>query len=152
MQLHQLKPIHKFKKPKRIGRGGKKGTYSGHGIKGQKSRAGRKLKPLIREVIKRYPKLRGYRMKSQIPKSKFQTIVNLDILEKKFSSGEKINPKVLLEKKIIHKIKGKLPKVKILGEGKLTKALTIENCDVSKTAKIAIEKAGGTIKTLNPNI
>ena len=58
----------------------------------------------------------------------------------------------MLEKKIIHKIKGKLPKVKILGKGKLTKALTIENCDVSKTAKVVIEKAGGTIKTLNPNI
>lgn len=61
MQLHELKPIHKKKRSKRIGRGGKKGTYAGRGVKGQKSRAGRRLKPLVRELIKRYPKLRGYR-------------------------------------------------------------------------------------------
>jgi large subunit ribosomal protein L15 len=61
MQLHELRPIHKPHKKKRIGRGGKKGTYSGKGIKGQKSRAGRKFKPLIREIIKRYPKKRGYK-------------------------------------------------------------------------------------------
>jgi len=59
MQFHQLKPIHKMKKRKRIGRGGKRGTYSGRGTKGQKSRAGRKLVPIIRGLIKRYPKLRG---------------------------------------------------------------------------------------------
>ncbi|MFQ6049937.1 MAG: hypothetical protein ACE5J0_02775 [Candidatus Paceibacterales bacterium] len=58
MELHELKPIHKKKKRKRVGRGGKRGTYSGRGIKGQKTRAGRKLKPIIQETIKRYPKLR----------------------------------------------------------------------------------------------
>ena len=63
MQLHELKPIHKKKQPKRVGRGGKKGTYSGRGMKGQKSRAGRRLPPVIREMIKRYPKLRGYKFK-----------------------------------------------------------------------------------------
>ena len=65
MQLQELKPIHRLKKKKRVGRGGKRGTYCGRGIKGQKSRAGRKLKPLIRDVIKKYPKLRGYRFKSK---------------------------------------------------------------------------------------
>lgn len=59
MQIHQLKPIHKPKKKKRVGRGGKKGTYSGKGMKGQKSRAGKRFKPMIRELIKRYPKLKG---------------------------------------------------------------------------------------------
>jgi large subunit ribosomal protein L15 len=63
MQLHEIKPTHKLKKRKRVGRGGKRGTYSGRGQKGQLSRAGRKLKPLIREIIKRYPKLRGYKFK-----------------------------------------------------------------------------------------
>ena len=52
MQLHQLKPSHKRKRPKRIGRGGKRGTYSGRGVKGQRSRAGRKFKPAIRELMK----------------------------------------------------------------------------------------------------
>ncbi len=142
MQLHELKPIHKLKKPKRVGRGGKKGTYSGRGIKGQKSRSGRKLKPIIRELIKRYPKLRGYKFK-KIPK--FNVEVSLDILEKKFNSGEKINPKILLERKIIRRIKGKVPKVKILGRGEITKPITIENCQLSKSAKEKIEKAGGKI-------
>lgn len=68
MQLHEIRPLHKGKKRKRVGRGGKRGTYSGRGQKGQKSRAGRRLEPVIREIIKRYPKLRGYKFKS--PRSK----------------------------------------------------------------------------------
>jgi len=138
---------HKSKKRKRVGRGGKRGTYSGRGMKGQKSRAGRRLKPAIRGLIKRYPKLRGYRFKSkaQSLKSKI-TILNLEVLEKKFKSEEKINPQVLLAKSLIRRIKGRIPKIKILGEGKLTKKLIIEDCQVSKQAKEKIEKAGGTIK------
>jgi len=85
-------------------------------------------------------------MKSQIPKSKFQTIFNLDVLERKFNSGEKITPEVLLEKKIISKIKGRMPQVKILGGGEITKALTIEGCQISKSAKEKIKKAGSTVK------
>ena len=131
MQLHQLKPIHKTKTKKRVGRGGKKGTYSGKGIKGQKSRAGRKFQPIIRELIKRYPKLRGYRAKSRVKSQKSELVtLNLDILEKKFKSGEKINPEILTEKEIVSKIKGRIPEVKILGKGELKKKLIIENCQV----------------------
>jgi len=145
MQLHELKPIHKRKKRKRVGRGGKRGTYSGRGIKGQKSRAGRKLKPFIRELIKRYPKIRGH--KAEIKNSKLNLVVlNLDDLEKNFNSGERINPSILLAKKIISKIKGRMPLVKILGKGEITKPLEIENCQLSKQAKEKIEKAGGKIK------
>ena len=141
MQLHELKPIHKFKKPKRIGRGGKRGGPSGRGVQGKTASP-----PPIRELIKKYPKLRGYRMKFQIPKSKSQTIFNLDILEKKFNVGEKVTPEILLEKKIIRKIKGRMPQVKLLGGGELTKALTIEGCQASKSAKEKIKKAEGTVK------
>ncbi len=144
MQLHQLKPIHKLKKKKRIGRGGKRGTYSGRGIKGQKSRAGRKFAPVIRGLIKKYPKLRGYRFKA---KEKNLAVLNLEILDKKFNDSELVTPKSLLEKKIIPKIKGKIPKVKILGKGKITKKLIIENCELSKNAMGKIEKAGGIIKS-----
>jgi large subunit ribosomal protein L15 len=70
MQLHELKPIHKSKKRKRVGRGGKRGTFAGRGQKGQRSRAGRKMKPVVRELIKRYPKLRGYKFKSKIKNKK----------------------------------------------------------------------------------
>lgn len=142
MQIHQLKPIHPPKKEKRVGRGGKRGKYSGRGIKGQKSRAGRKLKPIIREILKKYPKLRGYKFKAK----KEIAIVNLDILDKKFEEGEKVTPESLHQKKIISKIKGKIPKVKILARGKIKKKLIIENCLLSKKAIEKIEKAGGTIK------
>lgn len=147
MQLHQIKLKHKSKKRKRVGRGGKRGTYSGRGIKGQKSRAGRRLKPAIRGLIKRYPKLRGYRFKSKAKSQKAKVaVLNLETLEKKFKLEEKISPQVLLEKKLIRRIKGRIPKIKILGGGKLTKKLIIEGCEASKQAKEKIEKLGGTIK------
>lgn len=142
MQLHELKPKHKNRDKKRVGRGGKKGTYSGKGNKGQKSRAGRKMVPIIRELIKRYPKLKGYR--SFVLEKKL-AVVNLDRLEKTSEDGETINPENLLKKGIIGNIKGKTPNVKILGTGKLTKKLIIENCKISKSAKEAVEKAGGKI-------
>lgn len=143
MQIHEIKPKHKNKNKKRIGRGGKKGTTSGKGTKGQSSRAGRKMVPIIKEFIKRYPKLKGYKT-FRLDKS--LAIVNLNIIEKKFEDGEIINPENLIEKGIISKIKGKTPKVKILGNGKITKKITIENCKISEGAKKALEKAGGLIK------
>ena len=143
MQLHELRPSHKNKGKKRVGRGGKKGTYSGKGNKGQKSRAGRKMVPIIRELIKRYPKLKGYRA---FKIENLFAVVNLEVLEKTSKDGETINPENLVKKGVISNIKGRTPKVKILGTGKLTKKLVVENCKTSKTAKEAIEKAGGSIK------
>ncbi|MBI1866207.1 MAG: mitochondrial large ribosomal subunit protein uL15m [Candidatus Staskawiczbacteria bacterium] len=99
--------------------------------------------PIIRELIKRYPKLKGYRSFVLEDNS---AIVNIDTLEKTSKNGEIINPGNLIKKGIIRMIDNKMPKVKILGRGKLSKQLIIENCKVSKTAKEAIEKAGGTIK------
>ena len=60
MRLHELKPFHPNKSHKRVGRGGKRGTTSGHGTKGQKSRAGHKIRPAERDLIQRLPKLRGF--------------------------------------------------------------------------------------------
>jgi large subunit ribosomal protein L15 len=143
MQVHQLQPKHTSKDRKIVGRGGKKGTYSGKGNKGQASRAGRKMVPIIRELIKRYPKLKGYR--SFVMESDTH-VVNLSILDKHMKDGEIINPENLIKKGIVRMIKGKTPMIKILGKGSITKKLVIENCKVSKSAKEAIEKAGGTIK------
>ena len=143
MQIHELKPTHKNKAKKRVGRGGHKGTYSGKGMKGQSSRAGRKMVPIIRELIKRYPKLKGYR---RFVLAKNLAIVNLQDLEKNTKDGEIINAENLLKKGMIVNIKGKTPDLKILGTGKLTKKLVFENCKFSKTAKEAVEKAGGSIK------
>ncbi len=146
MQLHQLKPNHKKRAKKRIGRGGQRGTFSGRGVKGQKARAGRKFQPVVRELIKRYPKLRGYR---QGTLDSYETKVNLALLEKNFKTGEKITPQALIKKRIIRKIKGRVPQVKILGKGELKKKLIIEGCAVSEGAREKLKKAGGEVRIKN---
>lgn len=141
MQYHQIKRKHKLKKGKKIGRGGKRGTYCGRGIKGQKSRAGRKMKPIFGSILKKYPKLRGYKFKSK----KDYQVVNLSVLDKKFNPGEKITPQILVEKRIVRRISGKVPEVKILAKGEIKKPLIFEGLKFSKTAKEKIEKVGGKI-------
>lgn len=143
MQIHNLKPKIKRKAKKRIGRGGKRGTYSGKGMKGQKSRAGRKMRPELRDIIKKIPKKRGYRFKSLKAKA---AILNLDVLEAKFKTGAEINPQALLEAGLIRREKGKIPEVKLLGSGSLTKKLLVSKCQLSKSAEEKIKKAGGKIK------
>ena len=143
MQIHEIQPDNKTKDKKRIGRGGSKGTYCGKGCKGQKSRAGRKMQPFMREIIKRYPKIRGYR---QELRAEDTVSVNLKTIEKVFEKGAKITPQILVDKKLIRKIAGKTPLVKILGNGEITKSFSFESCLVSKVAQAKIEKAGGEIK------
>jgi len=135
MQLHEIKSTNRNKKKKRIGRGGKRGTYSGKGIKGQKSRAGHKIRPEIRDFIKKIPKKRGYRNKPIFLKPQ---IVNLRDLEKNFKEGDIISPETLVKAGLIAKISNRIPEVKILGAGKLTKKLEIKNCKTSESAKKAI--------------
>ncbi len=110
MQTHQLTKTKVVQR--RVGRGGKRGSYSGKGIKGQKSRAGRRIRPQIREAIKKIHKRRGYFFKSH---NKKPATVVISRIEKVFNDGEKITPKKLWEKGLVRKISGKLPKVKILG-------------------------------------
>ncbi len=130
MQIHQLKPVHKGKKSRRVGRGGKRGTYSGRGIKGQKARAGAKIRPAIRDILKKIPKLRGYKFKSFRHKP---VIVNLDDIVRKFNEGDVVSPASLLEIGLISKRKGRMPKVKILGRGELKKKLTFKEGLFSKS-------------------
>lgn len=139
MQLHQLQPIHKNKVKKRIGRGGKRGTYSGRGQKGQKARAGAKIKPAERELFLKLPKLRGVKNK---PFRKKPVILNIDDLEKIIKSGQKINKEILLEREMIKKLSRE---VKILGKGEVKKSWEIKGIKTSKSAKIKIEQAGGRI-------
>ena len=115
MQIHELHPKNKIKRKKRIARGGKRGTYSGKGVKGQKSRAGAKMQPMVRELIKRYPKLRGYKFS---PLGEFCE-VNIAALDKLFKDGEKVNKTTLIEKNLFPKSK-RVP-VKILGKGEIKK-------------------------------
>lgn len=145
MEIHKLKSKLKLKEKKRIGRGGKRGTYSGRGIKGQKARAGNNIQPIIRELIKKYPKLRGYNNFQTNKKAVAE--INIAILDKKFQDGEKITPEILARKRIIKLIKNKMPMVKILGQGETKKKLIISNCNISKVAKEKLEKTKSIIKT-----
>ena len=152
MQLHQLKIKHKRKRKKRIGRGGKRGTYSGRGMKGQKSRAGAKIKPSFLEASRKIPKRRGAggKRKKVQAKRRFRSIrskpeiINIKQLQEKFEADDLVTPKVLLKMGFIDSIKNG---VKILGEGERSKKLIIERFLLSKSAKEKIEKAKGKIKS-----
>jgi len=123
MQTHQL-PKPNRKKHKRIGRGGKRGSFSGRGIKGQKSRAGRRIRPQVRDVIKKIHKRRGYKFNSYREKP---LVVNIGDIDSKFDGGDRVTADSLSEAKLIRIKKGRRPKIKILGEGKLSKKLTFSD-------------------------
>ena len=114
MQLHNLKRNKTNRKAKQVGRGGTRGKTSGRGTKGQNARAGRKKRPEMRDVIKRFPKLRG-RGKNFLKSRQIKPLaINLSRVRIHFKEGEEINAKTLLEKGLIKTKNGKLPKVKIL--------------------------------------
>lgn len=143
MQIHELKVKGK-KNRKRIGRGGKRGTYSGKGNKGQKARSGGNVDPLFEggrsSLVDRLKKVRGF--KSIAPK---KLVLGLDLLESKFADGEAVNFKTLVEKKIFRASEIKNG-VKILGNGKITKKVLVDGeILTSDSAKVAIEKAGGKV-------
>lgn len=146
MQIHELKRKTKNKKKIQVGRGGARGKTAGRGTKGQGARAGRKIRPEIRDRIKKLPKLRGYAFNTIVVKP---TIVTIASIEKVFENGSVVDIKALIESKLVDIYKGKNPKVKIVGDNKgnsVTKKLTISGIPVSATVKAAIEKVGGEIK------
>jgi large subunit ribosomal protein L15 len=146
MQHHNLKPKTKNKKPTLVGRGGKRGKTSGRGGKGQTARAGHKSRPELRDFIKRIPKLRGRGVNQNKSPNEKPVVVNLDAIEAVFESGAVISPASLIEKRTISVQDGRIPQVKILGSGDITKKFTIEACLISKQAQQKVEKAGGSVK------
>lgn len=128
MQLHQLKPAHRQYPKPRVGRGGKRGTTSGRGQKGQKSRAGHRIRPAERDYIQRLPKLRGQKNRAD----KTLEIINVDDLEKRTAGN-------ILDKDTLPGID------KILGDGEVKRAFTVKGLLLSKSAKKKIESAGGRI-------
>jgi large subunit ribosomal protein L15 len=145
MQLHQLQRNTPNKDAKRIGRGGKRGKTSGRGTKGQKARAGHRIRPAIREELKKLPKRRGRGMHGLRSIADRVCPVNISTLERVFSAGETITPAALVERRLVRLHRGSKPVIKILGTGELTKKLTISGCSVSASAKSKIEAVGGTI-------
>lgn len=146
MQIHNIKRKTVNKKVMLVGRGGKRGKTSGRGGKGQTARAGHKTRPEWRDFIKRMPKLRGYSFQSIAGVKNPVVAINLDLLEIAFKAGATVKPSTLFARGVIEQYKGKNQKIKILGDGEIAKKLNIVGCTVSKSAKVKIEKAGGTVK------
>ncbi len=144
MQLHTLQRKTTNKGSKRIGRGraSGKGKTAGRGTKGQNARAGHKKRPDVREKLKKLPKLRGYAFNSIETKP---AVINLAVLESMFAAGDTVTPEILRERGAVRARKGASMKVKILGDGELTKKLTVTGCLVSASALQKIEKAGGSL-------
>jgi large subunit ribosomal protein L15 len=104
----------------------------------QKARSGHRIRPAMREYIQRLPKLRGYANKST------QDVPTLITLEKLSALKQTaISRKALVEAKMI---RSEGERVKILGNGEITKAITVEGVPMSASAKAKIEKAGGSVK------
>jgi large subunit ribosomal protein L15 len=154
LNLSNLKPAAPRRDRKRIGRGlgSGKGRYSGRGIKGQKARSGsHKMRPGFEggqmPVYMRLGKQRGPYSKDAMPVGPHRTStipVNVSQLER-FDAGAEITVETLLEAGII---KNTRPDVKILGNGELTKKLTVTAHRFSASAREKIEKAGGTANAL----
>lgn len=146
MDMITLKRTTKNKKAKLVGRGqgSGRGKTSGRGTKGQKSRAGHSIRPEIRDMIKKYPKLRGRGKNSFKAFRATPAIVNVrDLATLKHTT---VTPATLLAAGCITRTKGVLPMVKILGAGEIAQAVTVYDCEVTDAARLKIEGAGGTIK------
>ncbi|GAB6184021.1 50S ribosomal protein L15 [Thermodesulfovibrio hydrogeniphilus] len=148
MKINELKPAEGSKKrPKRIGRGlgSGHGRYATKGLKGQKSRSGGTKGPGFEggqmPLQRRLPK-RGF---SNAPFKKEYAIVNLDDINKIIDNVEIVTPEILMEKGIIKDLKDGL---KVLGNGDLTKSITIKAHAFSKTARQKIEAKGGKVEVL----
>lgn len=140
MKLNELKPNPGSRKSRlRVGRGGKNGKTCGRGHNGQNSRSGGTKGPGFEggqtPWYRRLPKYRGF-------KNRFRTEyqeVSLSDLET-FEAKATVNPESLVEKGILKNIRRP---IKVLGNGELTKALTVNLHAFTASAKAAIEGAGG---------
>jgi len=147
MSLHEIhKGVHKHKKLKRYGRGigSGRGKTSGKGHKGQIARAGYKALPIWQgggsPLVRRVPK-RGFTNIFGVTVAE----VNIGDLEELFEAGEKVTPEALKEKGIV---KRRYDVLKVLGDGELTKKLTVSAHRFSASAKEKIEKAGGSAQVI----
>lgn len=140
MQVHELRL--RKKRRKRLGRGiaSRRGTYSTRGVKGQKARAGARIRPGFEggqtPLYARLPKRRGFRSLREKP-----AVVNVGDLERQFPSGAEITRAALVSAGLI---RPGVRRIKVLGEGTLTKSFAV-HAPTSASAKEKIEKAGGKV-------
>ena len=147
MLEHDLQQAEKARKNrKRVGRGDSSGngSFSGRGMKGQKSRSGKPLRPGFEgcqlPLIKGLPMKRGF---NNIFKTQY-SIVNVSDLQI-FPEGTEISNKTLFEHGLISTLRHP---VKVLGNGELSNKITIEATKFTKTALEKLEKSGSTAKEI----
>lgn len=147
MMEHLLKPSPGSRtRRRRVGRGdsGRQGSYCGRGMKGQKSRSGKGPRPGFEggqlPLIKRLPSKRGF---TNIFRTEY-TVVNLKKLER-FPEGSEVTLEKMKEAGLISAVKGP---VKVLGDGDLSKPLTVHAHRFSREARRKIEAAGGRVQEL----
>jgi large subunit ribosomal protein L15 len=155
LNLSNLKPAQARKDRKRIGRGlgSGKGRYSGRGLKGQKSRSGsHKMRPGFEggqnPLYMRLGKQRGPYSKDAMPMGPHRTStqpVNVAALEERFDAGAEVTPESLVEKGLLRNTR---VDVKLLGQGDLTKTLSITVHAASASAREKVEAAGGSLTLL----
>jgi large subunit ribosomal protein L15 len=155
--LHNLKPNEGSRhRKKRVGRGEGSGfgKTSGRGQKGAGARAGSKRKVNLEggqnPIHMRMRKLRGPHMKKSMPFEQFGRThtqpVNLRDLDARFDDGAEVSPDALRDKNLATR-KG-VP-VKVLGQGEISKKLTVHAHAFSATARRKIEEAGGTCEVIS---
>jgi large subunit ribosomal protein L15 len=155
LNLSNLQPAQPRKDRKRVGRGlgSGKGRYSGRGIKGQKSRAGsHKMRPGFEggqnPIYMRLGKQRGPYSRDAMPMGPHRTHtqpVNVAALEERFDAGADVTLEALVEKGLIRNTR---IDVKLLGQGDLSKKLSITVHAASASAREKVEAAGGTLTLL----
>ncbi|MCX6812640.1 MAG: 50S ribosomal protein L15 [Candidatus Berkelbacteria bacterium] len=138
MKSHEIRQLNKAKKSSRLGRGisAGGGKTAGRGTKGQKSRSGhnipRKFEGGQTPLSMRLHKLPGFKSLQ-----KKATVISLDLINRKFSDGETVEAKTLIEKKLI--MIGE--RFKVLNSGKLSKKVYLgENLAISQSAKLKFAK------------
>ena len=144
MKLHNLSRIRSTNQ-QRIGRGGKRGTTAGRGQKGQKSRAGHRIRPAERDLILKLPKKRGFRNK---PKKEAVTVFNLGDLSRRLKTFAGKEPLAITRDLLVTAgLIGKnfTGEIKILGKGEATFPMNVDGVKVSKSAAEKIGKASGKI-------
>lgn len=145
MQLNDLRPAQGARKNrKRVGRGnGSCGTFCGRGMNGQLSRSGggkgSRFEGGQMPLAQRLPKLPGFTNRNRVEYAP----VNVARLDAYFNDGDTVTVESLIEKGIIKK---STANVKVLGEGELTKKLTVDVDKVSASAIAKIEAAGGKVE------
>ncbi len=151
MRLNNLKPNPGAKhRRKRLGSGESSGLGKtcGRGHKGQRSRSGGSIRPGFEggqmPLARRLPK-KGF---SNVAFAKKGAVVNVADLEARFEAGQVVNEAALRESGLL---KGSCDYVKLLGNGDVTKAFTIEGLRVSGSAREKIEKAGGSVAESEPD-